>query len=326
MEETQKNKLLVDNIEDLAAFSQWVKQTKPLFNLKSSNLQGLQSMINEFKGRPQLLRSLDDFVDVDDFEKYKQTTRQDVPRPEKDEIRKTLSVDQQKSMLNSCTVECQITDHVTVKGGFFGMGLTKEPTVYYTVATEVDGALLKWIVKRTDEDFLTLRKLLGTQFPYMLIPPLPPAVQGLKDKSQVPKKIKMYHRFLEMTAECEVLKSAACLVDFLRLPEQKDWEKAARNYAQSGFKIVTEDGQMDCRNRDESFQFCANVKSWHQQYVTACKLAAEISHEVYTKSVDLALKVSALSKQFAQISELNLQAGIQSQASLFGSLSQISIS
>ena len=64
-------------------------------------------------------------------------------------------------MLNGFKVECQITDHVTVKGGFFGMGLTKEPTVHYTVATEVDGQLLKWIVKRTDEDFSMLRRLLS---------------------------------------------------------------------------------------------------------------------------------------------------------------------
>ena len=85
-------------------------------------------------------------------------------------------------------------------------------------------------------------------------------MQGLKDPREVPKKIKMYHRFLEMTTECEVLKSAACFVDFLKLPEQKDWEKAARNYATtSGCKVVTETGEMDCRNRDDSFRFCQNV-------------------------------------------------------------------
>ena len=138
------------------------------------------------------------------------------------------------------------------------MGLTKDPTVHYTVATEVDGKLLKWIVKRTDEDFSMLRRLLGAQFPYLLIPPI--SVQGFKDPREVPKKIKMYHRFLEMATECEVLKSAACFVDFLKLPEQKDWEKAARNYSTTcGYKVVTETGEMDCRNRDDSFRFCQNV-------------------------------------------------------------------
>ena len=47
-------------------------------------------MINEYNNSiTKTKHDDDDFVDVDDFEKYKQTTRKDVPKPEKDGVRKT---------------------------------------------------------------------------------------------------------------------------------------------------------------------------------------------------------------------------------------------
>ena len=48
MVDSQKNKLLVDKISDLAAFSLWVKQSKPDFNLTRSSLHDPTLVISEF--------------------------------------------------------------------------------------------------------------------------------------------------------------------------------------------------------------------------------------------------------------------------------------
>jgi hypothetical protein len=50
------------------------------------------------------------------------------------------------------------------KGGFFSSDF-----LLYTI----DTTPTKWVSKRKDVDFFTLRKILARQFPHIIIPPLP---------------------------------------------------------------------------------------------------------------------------------------------------------
>lgn len=108
----------------------------------------------------------DDFVDVDDFKQYANTTVKDLPKPEKRDTVKTHKYT--KTELNNKDVLCTITNFEVRKQGLF------RKYVQFAISTEIPGQLMKSHVQRTDDDFATLRRLLGIYLPYMIIPPLPP--------------------------------------------------------------------------------------------------------------------------------------------------------
>ena len=77
----------------------------------------------------------------------------------------------------------------------------------------------------------------------------------------MPKRIILLTRFIDALSKSEVLKSAQVYVAFLKCGDRVDWDKAVKSHDQEkGFNIVTEDGQMDCRNREESYKFCVNLR------------------------------------------------------------------
>ena len=125
------------------------------------------------------------------------------------------------------------------KGGFFSSDY-----VLYTITTEPNG----WRVGRKDTDFYTLRRILKSQFPHLLIPPLP-----IKQNKMTPKFLtkreKQFTRFLQAIARSEELKSSICLQNFLEIEDLKEFQKANKifektKYGKSIVELVTEKGQV----------------------------------------------------------------------------------
>lgn len=154
--------------------------------------------------------------------------------------------------------------------------------------------------------------------------PVLPETPLQKHLHQMPKRILLLTRFIESLQKSEVFKSTQIYLAFLKLSDKNDWERAIKQHeAEKVFKVVTEDGQMDCRNRDEAYQFCFNLKNWQSRYQTACDRAALLSKEIALKSIDIGIQINALSKQFRELATLNQDAGISTQHSMFDLLSTI---
>jgi hypothetical protein len=96
----------------------------------------------------------DDFVDLDDFEKFKTTNVEDLPTPQDRNIRAAASIENCLTAISRKRIEMKITDYEIRKINFF------KKDIVYTISTEIQGQLMKWNVQRTDEDFSTLRRLL----------------------------------------------------------------------------------------------------------------------------------------------------------------------
>jgi hypothetical protein len=121
------------------------------FSIESLTEEELHGVIAEFNKQ---LPDIGDFVDVNDFEKFAQSS--DLMKQfQRSEIRQTMPVTQCASLINFKHSTTQITDHKINKGGLFS-----ESSVVYSVQTEIPGQLLKIHVQRTDEDFFALRKML----------------------------------------------------------------------------------------------------------------------------------------------------------------------
>ena len=67
-------------------------------------------------------------------------------------------------MLNGVRIDTKVSDALVKEGGLFSSNY-----ITYTINTYPQC----WEVKRKDADFYTLRKMLGKQFNYIIIPPLP---------------------------------------------------------------------------------------------------------------------------------------------------------
>ena len=80
----------------------------------------------------------------------------------------------------------KVTDFEIKKGGFFSSDY-----VLYTIETDPTN----WKVGRKDADFYTLRRLLKSAFPHVLIPPLPIKTGKMTQKA-LTKRQKQFQRFL----------------------------------------------------------------------------------------------------------------------------------
>lgn len=94
--------------------------------------------------------------------------------------------------------------------------------VQFTVETEIPGERFKHIVQRRDLDFQQLRQVLLQVYPYILIPPLP--ISEETKEEELPKRLKIYNRFLKSICQSEVLKSCVFLLQFCQTADRKDWE------------------------------------------------------------------------------------------------------
>jgi len=72
-------------------------------------------------------------------------------------------------------------------------------------------------VRRREDHFYTLRKILQKNFNYVLIPPLPPKKNKYDDKANL-KRAKYLERFMNAVLRSEELKSYPFVHEFLRVP------------------------------------------------------------------------------------------------------------
>ena len=115
--------------------------------------------------------------------------------------------------LNRRKVTIKVIDSEVRKGGFFSSDY-----VLYTITTEPNG----WRVGRKDADFYTLRRILKSQFPHVLIPPLPIKNNKMTQKF-LTKREKQFTRFLQAISRSEELKSSICLNNFLEIEDLKEF-------------------------------------------------------------------------------------------------------
>jgi hypothetical protein len=109
-----------------------------------------------------------DFDLVDDFEQYRVTRVEDLPKMEERDYAKSKSVLDMPSEVTNKAITCKIQDYEIRKGGFM-----QSDIVNYQVVTEEPGQLFKLRVHRNDNDFFELRRLLVQAVPYIMVPPLP---------------------------------------------------------------------------------------------------------------------------------------------------------
>ena len=98
----------------------------------------------------------EDFVDVDDFDKYAKTTEADLPQQQIRDTKRIQTIT--KSELNDRQIQCTVTQYQVSKKGLF------QKRVEFSIVTDVPG-MMKQHVTRTDDDFATLRKMLLTALP-----------------------------------------------------------------------------------------------------------------------------------------------------------------
>ena len=115
--------------------------------------------------------------------------------------------------INKRKVTLKVIDSEVRKGGFFSSDY-----VLYTLTTEPLG----WKVGRKDSDFYTLRRILKSQFPHVLIPPLPLKSNKMTQKF-LTKREKQFTRFLQAISRSEELKSSICLNNFLEIEDLKEF-------------------------------------------------------------------------------------------------------
>jgi hypothetical protein len=209
----------------------------------------------------------EDFVDVDDFERFKSQTP--LPSVEIRSTRAMPSVRQHASVLSMLDVKCKISDYKISSKSIF-----KKQVVSYTLTTEVTGQLLKFHVQRTDEDFTALRKFLLQEFPYMLAPPLPPK-RLLTDDKKVPKRAFLYQRFINAVLKCEVFKCSQTVVAFFKAANRNDWDQQVfRAESDRSFRILCLNGEIDVRQTKYSEKFAKRIPDVIQEYEKRTQLTA----------------------------------------------------
>ena len=147
------------------------------------------------------------------------------------------------------------------KGGFFGFDY-----VTFTITT----APLGWRVCRKDADFYTLRRILKSQFPHVLIPPLPLKSNKMTQKF-LTKREKQFQRFLQAISRSEELKSSICLKNFLEIEDIKDFQKANKifekaKYGKAIVELVTEKGQVSVNMNQNAMVFCTRMNDFTDSY------------------------------------------------------------
>ena len=104
-------------------------------------------------------------------------------------------------MINFKKIVSKIQDYEIKKGGLF-----KNDIVTFQIVSDEPGKLFKMRAYRTDEDFYELRRLMVISLPYVMIPPLPAKNLTSQDR-KIPKRQRLYQRFLNSVLRSEVMKS-----------------------------------------------------------------------------------------------------------------------
>ncbi len=113
---------------------------------------------------------------VNDFEEWKDTTEDDVPKVLMRDSVRTMTIQEMSSEINFRSITAKIADYEIRKGNFL-----KGDTVLFEIVIEENGTT-KMRVNRTDSDFHELRKLMIVALPYVLVPPLPSKSSKISDK------------------------------------------------------------------------------------------------------------------------------------------------
>ncbi len=164
----------------------------------------------------------DEFVDIEhdgEFARIKNslTNYDDCPQIEVREFVPCRSIAEHLTPLSFKRVAIKVPSSEVKKGGFFSYDYA-----LFNVETEIGAGARRNKVQRRDADFYTLRRLVKSAFPHVLVPPLPAKNNKLVDKVLM-KRQKQFTRFLQAVARSEVLKSSKFLYDFLTEHDQKKW-------------------------------------------------------------------------------------------------------
>ena len=130
----------------------------------------------------------------------------------------------------------------------------KADFVTFQVVSET-GLLYKWRTFRTDEDFYELRRLMVIALPYVMVPPLPYKNLKAQDR-KIPKRQRLYQRFINAIHKSETLKQVQIFVDFIKLSDRTDWITATKRVdKQKVFNVMTESGNMDVKYNARNYAF-----------------------------------------------------------------------
>lgn len=186
----------------------------------------------------------------------------DVPKPVARDTMKTKSVKEVPSEINFKQITSKVQDYEIKKGGFM-----KADFVMFQVVSDQPGKLYKMRTYRTDEDFYELRRLMVIAMPYIMVPPLP--VKSLKAQDRkIPKRQRLYQRFINAILKNEVLKSVQIFVDFIKLADRSDWLNAIKRSANMKvFQVVSESGLMDVRNSSKNQNFTGKCREFYDKYL-----------------------------------------------------------
>ena len=184
-----------------------------------------------------------EFDMADDFKEYQVTMVADLPKQSERKTIRTKSVKEVASEINYKKITSKIQDYDIKKGGIFSKDI-----VTFQIVSDEPGKLFKMRSYRTDEDFYELRRLMVIALPYVMVPPLPAKNLNSQDR-KIPKRQRLYQRFLNSIHRSEVLKSVQIFVDFIKLPDRLDCQNAMKRAEKvKVFNVVSDNGFMDVRN------------------------------------------------------------------------------
>lgn len=140
-------------------------------------------------------------------------------------------------------------------------------------------------MKRKDDDFYSLRKVLHNLFPYTMIPPLPKVKETKTGEKELRARVQLYSRFLVGVSRSEVLKSCKYVQQFLTVTDRKYFKIEQEAFEKKKFnraieEVISAEGQVSVEDRLDSKKFCDGIKTFQAVFTHITKEAIELSKEV----------------------------------------------
>ena len=171
-----------------------------------------------------------------------------------------------KSNLNGKQIKVNIQNPKPVEMGFFSSNY-----IVYEIETNILPDKVRWLVNRRYSDFINLRTALQSQFPNLLIPPLPGKKIGGRrfELDFVSKRMHFLNEFLNNLVAIEEFKASDFLVSFLSTVDRAQFEykmKEVNNYQTEPMyieEIKTLSGKIKIFNDNNlNEQYFSNVQNY----------------------------------------------------------------
>ena len=171
-----------------------------------------------------------------------------------------------KSNLNGKQIKVNIQNPKPVEMGFFSSNY-----IVYEIETNILPDKVRWLVNRRYSDFINLRTALQSQFPNLLIPPLPGKKIGGRrfELDFVSKRMHFLNEFLNNLVAVEEFKASDFLVSFLSTVDRAQFEykmKEINNYQTEPMyieEIKTLSGKIKIFNDNNlNEQYFSNVQNY----------------------------------------------------------------